>query len=360
MISEPTLQLDKSTCKANIHRMAEKARRYDLAFKPHMKTHQSAEIGEWIREAGADGITVSSPKMAHYFADAGWENITIAFPAHPGQLNSIDELAASTNLTLLINSQQIASVFSSLSNSVSTYIEIDTGANRTGLTTDQKPRIEALVNKINDSKKLSWRGFYSHPGHSYQCRSKAEIKKLHGSVETQLQELRNAFEPANRDIQVCVGDTPCCSVAESFEGIDAISPGNFMFYDLMQAQIESCEISDIAVAVDCPVAGCYPSRNEIAIEGGAIHFSKERIQQQETTHYGLVARQNDNGWTTDSSQGYLQALSQEHGIVKCGPGTEKYQIGDTITILPVHSCLTANLMASYILDNGNIIHQMGD
>lgn len=31
------------------------------------------------------------------------------------------------------------------------------------------------------------------------------------------------------------------------------------------------------------------------------------------------------------------------------------QVGDIVSIYPIHSCLTANLMQAYILDNGDVL-----
>ena len=59
-IVRPTLILDKEVCLRNIERMAEKAKAKNLLFRPHFKTHQSATVGEWFRDAGITAITVSS------------------------------------------------------------------------------------------------------------------------------------------------------------------------------------------------------------------------------------------------------------------------------------------------------------
>lgn len=360
MIAEPILHLNENICKTNIHRMAEKAQSQGLAFKPHMKTHQSEEIGEWIRDAGAEGITVSSVKMARYFTDAGWNNIIIAFPSYPGQVNAIDELAANTNLTLLVNNKEVITALEqTLTSPVKAYIEIDTGSDRTGLSVNQKPEIAELINEIKSIQKLKWIGFYSHPGHSYGARSTGEIQKVFSSVKDQFEELRGAFGSSHDSLEVCVGDTPCCSVGTSFEDIDAISPGNFVFYDLMQAHIGSCEVSDIAVAMECPVVDKYPGRNEIAIHGGAVHFSKEIQQQDDVSHYGLAAQWINDHWEIRNSKAHIKALSQEHGILSyAGDVAEDFKVGDSITVLPIHSCLTANLMQQYDLTNGSTIHQM--
>jgi D-serine deaminase-like pyridoxal phosphate-dependent protein len=71
-ILQSTLLLQESICRHNIERMVEKAKRHNLVLKPHFQTNQSAEIGEWFRQAGVNKITVSSLDMVEYFAEAGW------------------------------------------------------------------------------------------------------------------------------------------------------------------------------------------------------------------------------------------------------------------------------------------------
>lgn len=348
-ITEPTLLLDEQICKNNIHRMAQKARDHGLQFKPHMKTHQSAEIGQWLREAGTEAITVSSLAMAQYFAKHGWTDITIAFPCNIRQAESINRLAEQVELTLLINSTTTARALQQkLTTPVEAYIEIDTGSQRTGLRPSQQSLITELIRELQDSSLLHWKGFYSHPGHSYNTRSEQEIQHVHQSTISQCQDLRDQLEPTFGAFEICIGDTPCCTKGNNFDAVDAISPGNFVFYDLMQHQIGSCTISDIAVAMACPVVDRYPERLELAIHGGAIHFSKEKLSSGNHTHFGMVASAGNSGWELADADTFLKRLSQEHGIVQCSPSTfDSYSIGDLLTILPVHSCLTANLMSSY-------------
>jgi D-serine deaminase-like pyridoxal phosphate-dependent protein len=56
---------------------------------------------------------------------------------------------------------------------------------------------------------------------------------------------------------------------------------------------------------------------------------------------------------------YVKALSQEHGVVVVPP-TEinSYTIGDLIYVLPIHSCMTADLMKRFKTQNGNDITMM--
>ena len=111
-IIKPTLLLDKGKALQNINCMADKAKRNSIRFRPHFKTHQSAQIGEWFREFGVNAITVSSVEMAMYFAQHGWKDITIAFPVNILEIDNINKLASSIQLNLLVESEQTVAFLS--------------------------------------------------------------------------------------------------------------------------------------------------------------------------------------------------------------------------------------------------------
>lgn len=361
MITSPTLLVDEQKCRDNIQRMVKKASRHDLTIKPHFKTHQSADIGEWFREEGVHGITVSSVKMADYFHRHGWEEITIAFPVNPREMEHINRLAEEIDLTLLISdSDSVQKLQDQLSAPVKVLIEADTGSGRTGFKPAKAEQLDQVVNLVQGRKNMRLNGFYSHPGHSYSARSRNEIQSIYAGVLAQCTNLRKRYASSIEDLMICIGDTPCCSIAEKFEPIDQISPGNFVFYDVMQTRIGSCAMGDIAVALACPVVAKYPSRNEIAIHGGAIHLSKEKLETDAGTHFGLpVLLDNNMKWSDPLEDSFVTAISQEHGIIKCGDRAfSSLQIGDLVGILPVHSCLTADLMAGYRTLNGNRLNHI--
>jgi D-serine deaminase-like pyridoxal phosphate-dependent protein len=353
-ISTPTLLLDEKTVRRNISDMANKAEQNNITLKPHFKTHQSVQIGQWFQDVGVEKITVSSVTMAEYFADAGWMDITIAFPCNILQIDRINELAARISLSILVSDANALPVLTqSLTNPVQVYIEIDTGSDRTGWAPHQTDSISKVVNQISDHSQLQFKGFYSHPGHSYAARSKSEIRKIHGDAVSKINSLKKQFQTQYPDLVCCIGDTPCCSVAKHFEGIDEISPGNFVFYDLMQHQIGACRLKDISVALACPVVATYPQRGEIVIHGGAVHLSKESIRVDGHKMYGrIVQLSNDLHWEEPVDGCWVKSLSQEHGIVKCSNECIKQlDLGDLIGILPVHSCLTADAMKKYYTIN---------
>lgn len=348
-ITSPTLVVDREQCENNIRAMAGRARSHGARLRPHMKTHQSADIGNWMREAGITGITVSSVAMAGYFARNGWEDITIAFPVNILEVNRLNSLSNKCSVSILVSDEAALPVLERhLERPLGAYLEIDSGAGRTGLRWDDSGRIAGLLEQVRSHERLRLRGLYSHPGHSYSARSADDIRRVNGEVHARLTGLRRELDLSPGELPLCVGDTPCCSAGDQFEGIAEWSPGNFVFYDLMQARIGACGTEDIAVALACPVVARHPDRGEVTVHGGAVHLSKDRLQEEGRTHYGRVVRFAESGWSRPLEGCYVDRLSQEHGTVSLSrEACETFKPGDLLGILPVHSCLTADLMGGY-------------
>jgi len=357
-INKPTLILDEEKAKRNIAKMAAKAVRHDLVFRPHLKTPQSAEISKWYREAGVKKITVSSVQMAKYFAENGWGDITIAFPINILEIEDINYLASRCQLNILIeNIEAISFLKDNLKNEVGFYIKIDSGAHRTGIDPKNKSLITSIIDHSDES--IKFQGFLTHAGHTYSVSDLDELNQYHERQLKIMGRLKSGFSAHNPVISV--GDTPTCSLSENFNDVDEIRPGNFIFYDLMQYQIGACEIGDISVCMVCPLVAKHPSRNEMVIYGGAVHFSKEHLIEEGKLHYGIAVRLENKGWAGLIDNVRLIRLSQEHGILHAPTDfINKTQIGDLIGILPVHSCLTANLMGKFLTLGGDFIYQMDE
>jgi D-serine deaminase-like pyridoxal phosphate-dependent protein len=332
-----------------------------VMFRPHFKTHQSADVGQWFKEAGITCITVSSVSMAIYFAHSGWKNILIAFPFNILEINSIHELPIMTEIFLTVESvETVQHLAQNLGRKVNIYIKIDAGHHRTGLSIESKAGIENILNEIKNSKKLHFTGFLAHYGNTYNARSREEIKTIYKNSTKLMLNLKQRYQEQYPDLIISIGDTPSCSIVENFEEIDEIRPGNFIFYDLMQYQLGTCELSDIAIILACPVVALHPDRNEVIFYGGGVHVSKEFIHEKNgDKSYGKVVELNKNGWGNPMPETFVSALSQEHGIIKTTPVLlKKIRIGDTIGILPVHSCMTANLANFYLTLNNRVLKKM--
>jgi D-serine deaminase-like pyridoxal phosphate-dependent protein len=359
-IKKPTLLLNSTLSKNNSRAMADKARESNVIFRPHFKTHQSAAIGEWFRDAGVTAITVSSVSMARYFALHGWKDITIAFPVNLPEIDEINELASSLNLNLLLESEE-SSIFLSreLTASCGFFIKIDTGYHRTGIKPSNVPLIDKVID-ASDPSKLHFKGFLTHSGNTYHAKNAAEILRIYQKTTESLFRLKKHYHPHYPGTIVSIGDTPGCSQIQSLAGVDEIRPGNFVFFDIMQFTLGSCGLDDIAVALICPVVALHLSRKEAVIYGGSVHLSKEQtfLPPDPQPIFGLAFAWDGNTWNTNTLLGKVTALSQEHGILSLTQAGCNLKQGEFLAILPVHSCLTGNLMRKYYTLDGQCIETM--
>ncbi len=356
MIIHPTLLLSEETARNNIKSMAAKCRENGLSFRPHFKTHQSLDIGRWFREEGVHSITVSSIKMAEYFADDGWDDITIAIPVPARATDSLNRLAGTTRLkVLVVDAESVIRLNERLDSEMGLYIELDPDYGRSGIPMSNRSEIDQLIACIHRSRNCSFSGFYVHAGHTYSCRSDKEVLSTSEGVLERLSDLKKQY-----DYPICFGDTPSCSVLSDFGPVDQLSPGNFVFYDWMQTRIGSCSPEQIAIALYCPVLAKYEERSEILVHGGAVHLSKDFILNEAGNPvYGVAAELTETGWGAPLPDVYLRSVSQEHGVLSC---TKEFfdtvSPGDLIPVLPIHSCLTADLMGGYQTLSGQTIDHL--
>jgi len=359
-ITKPTLLLDTEKCMANITNMVNKANKNNIDLRPHFKTHQSLEIGRWFKKLGVNKITVSSLDMAKYFAKE-WNDITLAFPINVLEIDTINALAENITLNLLLEStESLDFLAKNLKHSVGCFIKIDVGYHRTGISADDRLFLDEITTKASASKNIVFKGFLAHAGHTYKCRTQAHIQQIHQETKQIMLDLKQAYLKKYPQLIISLGDTPSCSVAEGFTGIDEIRPGNFVFYDLTQNKIGSNSLDQIAVAMACPIVAKNKLRNELVIYGGSVHFSKDKLDDEnEGAVFGRLVEKTNHSWASVIEGCYIKSLSQEHGIVNVRPDNwNDFKIGDLIYVLPVHSCLTANAMKSYMDLYGNIIDRM--
>ncbi|MFN3555594.1 MAG: alanine racemase [Bacteroidales bacterium] len=349
-ISSPVLVVDEDKCRRNIRHMAEKAAKTGVGFRPHFKTHQSQAIGRWFREAGVEKITVSSFSMAAYFAADGWKDIMVAFPVNIRETDRINQLAPTIRLGILLADEDaLPALQQELKHPVDFYVKLDVGSHRTGYYFDETDRIAQLLSLAAQNPLLHFYGFVAHAGHAYHTQSLNEVHKIFRKGTEQLAQVTAQFKKQYPGIIASWGDTPTCSLESDFEGVDEIRPGNFVFYDLMQYHLASCDLEHIAMVVAAPVVARHKQRNEIVLYAGAVHLSKDSILLSDNEKvYGEVVRFTGKRWEPFSKPVYIDRLSQEHGIFFC---PEEYwdqiMVGDLLGVIPVHSCLAADLLRRY-------------
>lgn len=335
--------------------MANKAKRHGKKLVPHFKTAQSHQIGNWAKEYGITEVTTSSIKMAEYLCGQNWENIHIAFPFNPLEIPRLNSLTENQSLSIqLINVITTQLLAEQLKNPVGFFIEIDAGYGRTGVPVSDFGAIEEILLMSQKTNKLIFKGFYIHAGHTYYDQ---DIAGLYEQTRNALNMLKYKYQSEYPHLLTRTGDTPGCAVMEDFGDIDELGPGNFVFYDLMQVSLGSCDRTDIAVALAVPVVDIKKERKEILIHGGGVHLAKDVLVNPDgTKNFGEVVILNENGWSIPPQRSFLKSISQEHGLIQASDELiQSVKIGDVLGILPIHSCMTADCMGEYMTLDGRII-----
>ncbi|MFN3999049.1 alanine racemase [Algoriphagus sp.] len=359
-ITSPTLLINEQITRANIKRMADKAARNGKKLVPHWKTAQSHEIGNWAKEYGIKEVTASSIKLAEYLCGQGWDNIHIAFPFNPLEIPRLNYLSANHSLSVqLVNAATTQKLANELTHEVGFFIEIDAGYGRTGVHISDFGTMEEIIRIAAATDKLKFKGFYLHPGHTYYTPDKAEIYEQSRQA---LRMLKTKYQSEFPNLVTRIGDTPGCAVTEDFGDIDELGPGNFVFFDLMQAELGSCTKEDISVCLAVPVVDISLERKEILVHGGGVHLAKDvLVDANGNKNFGEVVLLNEAGWTIPTDRSYVKSISQEHGLIKASDSLmASVKVGDLLGILPVHSCMTADCMGEYLsLDGEKIDHCEG-
>ena len=353
-IESPSLIIDEERVKKNIKKMADKATRLGLTFRPHFKTHQSATIGNWFKEFGVDKIAVSSLYMAEYFANHDWDDILWAFPVNIREIRRINQLSSKINLGIIVeNTESATFLLQKLKHPVEVWLKIDAGYHRTGLEAADSLKLEEILQIIAHSKFMILKGLVSHSGNTYDAESTKEIQSIHQKTLTTLSAIKEKLIGRYPKLKISLGDTPSCSICENFSGTDEFRPGVFVFYDWMQYKIGACSSDEIAIVIALPIVAKHKKRNEIVVHGGAVHLSKDRLEHNGKVFFGQAIRLDT--WQV-IEEVYVKKLSQEHGIIHLPDHLwEAYQVGELIGVIPVHACLTADMHSHYFTRNGEML-----
>ncbi|HSR53593.1 MAG TPA: alanine racemase [Acidobacteriota bacterium] len=344
----PAFIVDLPRLKANAARMQERARRMGARLRPHVKTHKTVEAARIQTEGGFSGITVSTLAEAEFFKKAGFDDITYAFPISASKLEAAAEIQEGIALNLIVEHpvqiRALEHFAQERSLRFSVFLEVDIGDGRSGVPW-HLPRAAQLAKQLHDSPSVDFQGLMTHAGQSYEAPNPPKIIKIARKEQESLAKLLERLDQEGLACPtVSVGSTPTCMLYdESLQAANEIRPGNYIFFDKTQADLQSCSLEDCAASVLTTIVSHYPQRNEMLVDAGALAMSKDRgliRDPQQDIVYGVGV---------DHPHLRLESLSQEHGIIgsKNNIDYAQFPIGTRLRLLPNHSCLTAACFPEY-------------
>src|SRR5918912_590839 len=150
----------------NIEKMANVAEERGVKLRPHVKTHKIPSIAKEQLGAGAAGITVAKVSEAEIMADAGIQDIFIAYPiVTESKIKRVLSLSRKTNITVGVDRTEGARRLSKLAaledDVLDVRLEVDTGLRRTGALFNEAVELAAEIESLEN---LNLTGIYTYRG----------------------------------------------------------------------------------------------------------------------------------------------------------------------------------------------------
>ncbi|APV49875.1 alanine racemase [Betaproteobacteria bacterium GR16-43] len=354
-LETPVLVLDRARVERNCARMRERLAAAGVALRPHVKTAKSIEVVNIACGGKPAPITASTLKEAEWFFERGFTDILYAVGIVPGKLARAAALMRrGCTLSVILDGVQAARALADFTAregvALPALIEIDSDGNRAGV----KPEAPELL-EIGAILGPGLRGVMTHAGNSYTSRSEADLrmwaKREREGVVRAAQRLRAAGHACP---VVSVGSTPTALFGESFEGVNEVRAGVYMFFDLVMVGIGVARVDELALSVLATVIGHQPEKGWILTDAGWTAMSRDRGTAKHPVDqgFGLVADLEGR----PIGDLIVVETNQEHGIIaRRGGGPADlgdFPVGRQLRIFPNHACATGAQHTSYNVVNG--------
>lgn len=349
-LDTPCMLIDLDKLEANIRNWQATIAANGVNLRPHVKTHKVPEIAHMQLAAGSPGITVAKVSEAEVFAEAGCNNIFIAYPTvGPVKWKRAAELAREITLIVgvdsLVGAQGLSAAAQAAGSTIQVRVEIDTGLNRSGIPAENALE---LCRAVQNLPNLELDGLFTFRGPSFPGaagRSAEELGREEGQIVVDLaEELRSAGIPIRN---VSVGGTPTSRPAATVPGVTEVRAGTYVFSDWMMIAGGHVPEDEVALSILCTVSS-RPAPDKATVDGGSKTFSGD----------SNPAKYNVPGYARAVGlDGYIESMSEEHGVMRLGPDAQP-QIGDRIAFHPLHVCPTVNLSDELIGVRNGVVEKV--
>ena len=329
----PCVLVDLDVLEKNVARMAERARAARVSLRPHAKTHKVPEIGRMQLALGASGLSLAKVGEAEVFAEAGFEDVFLAYPTVGGTrarrlLALSDRMRISAGADSVEGARSLSDVFAAARRKIRTLLKIDCGYHRVGV---EPARALEVARAIADLPGIELAGVFTHAGQAYAAETADAVTAVGRhegeTVAAVAAELRAAGLPC---AEVSVGSTPTAASAMRAPGVTECRPGNYVYHDASQVALGTCTPKDCAMTIAATVVS-VPAPDRAVVDAGSKTLSSDPLRPRAGGH-GLIL----------GTASRLDRLSEEHGVVAVAPN-DQFRVGQRVTILPNHACVVSNL-----------------
>ena len=330
-LDTPALVVDLDIMERNLARMAGYCREHQLRLRPHTKTHKIPELAKRQLASGATGITVAKLGEAEVMLNAGITDMLIAYPiVGPGKTTRLARLAEQADITVSLDSEEVARGLSEATTKIGVLIELDVGFGRCGL--GNEADVLALARKISELRGLEFRGLMFFPGHFGVAPDERAAMRM--QVNDFLKRTQEVLSDAGLAASIVSGgSTPTAYEGSLFYGVNEVRPGTYIFNDRNTVAISACTLDDCALSVLVTVVSTAVSGHAV-VDGGSKTFSYDRFQGGDGRGFGIVK---------EDLAAEIERFSEEHGHLNIQRSERRYRVGERLSVIPNHVCTTVNM-----------------
>lgn len=319
-LDTPVMIVDLDVLEDNIERLESYLRSVGLRGRPHIKTHKIPSFGRKQIDAGAIGICCQKVGEAEVFAQAGFDNILVAFnivgrpkTERLARLQHLSHVAAAADNKETV--EGIARAASDEGVRVPLVVEIDSGGHRAGVQTAADAL--ALARHIAESSRLEFEGIMCYPTTKH--------------VIPIVLEAREALQRAGLAPRVVSGGGTGAHQVAKEAGLTEHRSGTYAYNDMNcvrsgKATMEQCAMQVLVTVVSTASAGWT------TVDGGSKTFTNDSLQAD--GHNGFVLEYPDIS---------LHHMNEEHGVLRTEGSARLPRVGEKLRIIPNHACGTTNL-----------------
>ena len=337
-LDTPALAIDLDIVETNAERMAAAMDARGIALRPHTKTHKSIALARIQQTAAPGGITVGTLGEAEVMAEAGFDDIFIAYPlwAAGPKRDRLRALLGRPNLRLRVGfdsalgAEQLAAAAGGLERPLEVVLEIDPGYHRTGVPPADAGTIASAAAHLG----LSVAGVFTHGGHAYAGRD--AVEPAAGDEVAALAAAMDSLDVAGLAARVVsAGSTPTASAA-AVAPVNEIRPGTYLLGDRIQVALGGSSPDGVAIAIVATVVSTA-APGEVVIDAGAKTLTKDLPPYLDG--YGFLPAYPD---------AFIERVSDYHGVVRIPEGTPVPHLGEVVAVIPNHACPVVDLHDSFV------------
>ena len=357
-IDTPALVVDLDALTRNLGRMAEFAKKHDVRWRPHAKTHRSSALAKLQLQAGAVGVCVQKTAEAEAMEGGGVLDIYISnqviapaklarvaalahrLAAEHGQLAiAVDSLEGIGRLAQAMNDARAAGGGSAV---IDVFVEIDVGHGRCGVPPGRLAA--ALAHEVRKYPPLRFAGLQAYHGKAQHIRSAHERRAVTGVVVQDVLFTRKMIEADGIAVELVTGAGTGSMVGEAASGVfGELQAGSFIFMDADYAANER--------------------------DAAQPHFEQALFLKTQVISAGLQHAVCDAGHKShaiDSGMPKVHAFDgesplayfnggDEHGILRPATASDPVpRLGDVLWLVPGHCDPTVNLHDNLIAVRGGL------